>query len=70
VGDFFFNIERTKWHLSAFFFAKLGEKKTGVKINDRHQSQPTRTIHVHNYSFTSEIPTQVTLHGDECFMYQ
>lgn len=69
MGDFFFNIEMTKWDLSAFSFTKLGEKKTGDKINDRHQSQPTRTIHVHNYSVTSEIPIQVTLHGDECFMY-
>ena len=63
MGDFFFNMERTKWDLSAFFFTKLGEKKkkTGDKISDRDQSQPTRTIHVHNYSVTSEIPIQVTI---------
>ena len=70
MGDFFFNIESTKWDLSAFFFTKLGEKKPGDKVNDRHQSEPTRTTHVHNYSVTFEIPIQVTLHGDECSMYQ
>lgn len=63
MGDFFFNMERTKWDLPAFFFTKLGEKKKKKrdKISDRDQSQPTRTIHVHNYSVTSEIPIQVTI---------
>ena len=62
----------TKWDLSEFFFTKPGEKKK--QLETRSMTYINLNQHVLymciTIAFTSEIPIQVTLHGDECFMYQ